>query len=591
MFRILILLITLLFCISEGTGQVDIYGQLQKDLESARESNSYEQLALTYYKLALHEEEANRNLEDSFLNLSRSLEYYDLLKDTIGINSCKYHIARQLLQNGMLEDAHDRLVELKDYYIESGDKEKQAVVEMQLFDYHFEKLDIDEAQNTMTTVKALLKEIGGNVLELDFISREIAYNELMQENGLALKNANKCYERSLLSKNTQDLSKCLLSRGRILSKQKAYYAANQDLREGLLHLSEIPFSKERLLAYDLLSRNYKAMDDLNLAYEYGRKYSLLQDSILNENRVLAINNLTYKYESKEKASEIRLLEKDKAFAVQSNQQQKRALIVLGLALGGLILGIYYIIRFYSEKINSAQIIEEQKEKINNQKITELQDRIQINSMQSMIAGQEVERERIAKDLHDSLGGLLSTIKLQIDHIQDKESDLEKLPEFKHTTDLIDVAVSEIRTISQDLQPGALKRLGLVPAINDLVNRYQTKNGPEITFQHFGLPKEMEQGFALSIYRIVQEILNNALKHAKASEIFVQLNKEDEYIVIHIEDDGIGFNPEKKYKSMGLENIKSRVNYHKGTIDIDSRKDKGTSFIIHLNSNFAKEKKG
>ena len=90
---------------------------------------------------------------------------------------------------------------------------------------------------------------------------------------------------------------------------------------------------------------------------------------------------------------------------------------------------------------------------------------------------------------------------------------------------------------------------------------------------------------MGIYRIVQEIFNNAIKHAKASEIFVQLNGEGDDIVIHIEDDGIGFDANKKYKSMGLENIKSRVNYLQGTIDIDSRIGQGTSFIIHLNSQF------
>ena len=90
---------------------------------------------------------------------------------------------------------------------------------------------------------------------------------------------------------------------------------------------------------------------------------------------------------------------------------------------------------------------------------------------------------------------------------------------------------------------------------------------------------------MGIYRIVQEILNNAIKHAQASEIFVQLNKEDDNIVIHIEDDGIGFDPNKKYKSMGLANIRSRVNYLRGSIDIDSRIGEGTSFLIHLNSKF------
>ena len=92
---------------------------------------------------------------------------------------------------------------------------------------------------------------------------------------------------------------------------------------------------------------------------------------------------------------------------------------------------------------------------------------------------------------------------------------------------------------------------------------------------------LDQNFALSIYRIIQEILNNAIKHAQASEIFVQLNIQGDDMVVNVEDDGIGFDPERKYTSMGLENIRSRVNYLKGTLDIDSRKGQGSSFFIHV----------
>jgi len=254
---------------------------------------------------------------------------------------------------------------------------------------------------------------------------------------------------------------------------------------------------------------------------------------------------------------------------------------LGLVLGLMAIGIYYIVRFYSEKINTAKIIEEQNEKINFQKFNELKDKIQINSMQSMIEGQEVERERIAKDLHDSLGGLLSTIKLQVDNIRNKKSISEDDKEIKTATQLLDTAVSEVRTISQNLQPGALNRLGLIPALKDLVNRYDNKYGPEIDLQHFDVPIKLDQTIALGIYRIVQEILTNAIKHANAKEILVQLNKETDEIIIHIEDDGVGFNTEKKYTGMGLENIRSRVNYLKGTMEIDSRKNQGTSFLIHV----------
>ena len=202
-------------------------------------------------------------------------------------------------------------------------------------------------------------------------------------------------------------------------------------------------------------------------------------------------------------------------------------------------------------------------------------------MQSMLTGQEVERERISRDLHDSLGGLLSAIKLQVDKIRSKgvKDDLKK--DFQSATALLDNAVSEVRSISQNLQPAALSRLGLVPALKDLIDRYQSDSGPEIIFQEFDIPKKMDQMIALGIFRIVQEILNNAIKHAEAQEVLVQLNVENEDIVILVEDDGIGFDATKKYKSMGLENIKSRVNYLKGTIDVDSRIGEGTSYLIHV----------
>ncbi len=558
-------------------------GQLKDNLRAARESNNYVELAKAYEELALYEEETNSNLEVSFTHLTRSLEYYELVSDSVGISTIKYNIARQLLHNGMAEDAKERLNELKRYYESMSDERNLALVDLQLFDYYFDKLDVKQAELFIQSLSSRMNKPGLEDMEVDLITRTIAYHELLKEYKEALVFADLCLEKSALSRSIKDDAECHLLKGRIFFDLENYDDAILEFNNSVASLSRIPFSKLRLQAYDLLAKSYDKTDAPEAAFRFAQKYANLQDSILNENRVLAINNITYKYESKEKAAEIMSLEKDKAFVQKSNQQQKRALIVLALALAGLLLGIYYIIRFYSDKIQAAKIIEEQNKKINQQKITELQDRIQINSMQSMITGQEVERERIAKDLHDSLGGLLSTIKLQISGI--RKDDNASIPEVTHATKLLDVAVSEIRTISQDLQPGALKRLGLVSAINDLINRYQSSKRPEITFQHYDLPRDIDQSFAMGIYRIVQEILNNAIKHAQASEILVQLNKEDDNIIIHIEDDGIGFNPNKKYKSMGLANIHSRVNYLKGSIDIDSRIGQGTSFLIHLNSKF------
>ncbi len=557
----------------------------QAALDKARASNDYQELAKAYYDFALYEENVNRNLEKSFQYLSRSLEYYELIGSEKESNLCNYHISRLLLENGMQEEAYDKLTDLQSYYAEHKQEDYLVLTEIQLFDYYFDKLEIENASQLLSSIESKVDGLENKDIQFEFLIRKVAYNELLKQYKAALADANLCLQITGKKGTQVDRAQCLIARGKIYFKLEQFFKAIADFEQSLQQLASIPYSKHRLDAYDHLSKCNEAVGKMTVAYGYSQRYASLQDSILNENRIIAINNLTYKYQSKEKATEIKLLEQDKAFVQQSNQQQKRALVVLGLALAGLLIGIYYIIRFYSDRIRAAKIIEEQKEEINKQKIVELQDRIQINSMQSMIAGQEVERARIAKDLHDSLGGLLSTIKLQVGNIRTDSGSQVKSSAVNHATKLLDVAVSEIRTISQDLQPGALKRLGLVSAINDLVNRYQSESGPEITFQHYDLPKDLNQNFALGIYRIVQEILNNAIKHAQASEIFVQLNKEDDDIVIHIEDDGIGFDPNKKYKSMGLANIRSRVNYLKGSIDIDSRENEGTSFIIHLDSKY------
>ncbi|HQV68074.1 MAG TPA: sensor histidine kinase, partial [Saprospiraceae bacterium] len=248
----------------------------------------------------------------------------------------------------------------------------------------------------------------------------------------------------------------------------------------------------------------------------------------------------------------------------------------------VLLSLYFIIKFYDQRISTTKIITEQKEEINQQKIRELEDNMKMNSMRSVIEGQETERERIAKDLHDSLGGLLSTIKLHFDHVSSKNSELQHQKEYNQAYQLLDTAVDEVRTISRDLQPGSLQNLGLVPAIKDLINRFEAENYPDIDFQYYEMPDKIDKMISLSVYRIVQELLTNSLKHAQATEILIQINTEEDELVIQYEDDGIGFDQSNlKRKGMGLENIRSRVNYMHGSISIESENAMGMAVMIRI----------
>ncbi|MBK8698965.1 MAG: sensor histidine kinase [Saprospiraceae bacterium] len=365
--------------------------------------------------------------------------------------------------------------------------------------------------------------------------------------------------------------------------KKDYTKSLKYLQSALSIGGYLPYDEDRKDTYQSLATVSAARNDNTSAYAYAIKLHQLNDSILNYDRIKAINDLSIKHQADEKTKDIRLLEIENRSVLQKILLTRSALYFVAAGFFLLLVALYFIIRFYSQKIKAEKIMNEQQHEIDQQKIRELEDNIKISSMQSMIVGQERERERIAVDLHDSLGGLLSTVKLQFDNVKSKLNGNVNLEQYDKATNLLDTAVEEVRNISRNLQPGALKDLGLVSAIKDLINRFDSDTYPEIFFQYYNLEDKIDEMTALSIYRIIQELITNTIKHAGASEILLQMTREGEELVIEYEDDGKGINPETtvKKKGMGLENINSRVKYLKGSISVNSREQEGVSYLIRL----------
>ncbi len=336
--------------------------------------------------------------------------------------------------------------------------------------------------------------------------------------------------------------------------------------------------KEALIA---LANCYQLDGDYQNAFHYMSRYTNLNDSVFNKRRLELLEGLTVKNaELEEKQLSI---EMDRDLKIAELKNRFNRLGAYALIFGALIILVvsYLIIRNYQERLNTNQIISKQKEEITQRRITDLENNLKIETMHSMIVGQEAERERIAKDLHDSLGGLLSTVKLHFDAVQDKNEGISSLNEYKRAHLLLDEACKEIRNISNNMQPGALLKLGIVAAINDLVNRLQTEGKPEIEFQHFGINGALDNTVSLNIYRIVQELLHNSIKHAHAREILIQLIRKDNEMIVMVEDDGVGFDSQEIKKGMGTENIASRVNYLKGDLSVHSVKGTGTTTMINI----------
>ena len=319
------------------------------------------------------------------------------------------------------------------------------------------------------------------------------------------------------------------------------------------------------------------------AYLYRTRLNKFTDSltnIQNHNRIL-LNDARYQSDRKEK--QITQLEQEKKIQNLSIRQQSIInYVLLGSLLALLIIGLLAY-RYYRNK----QIILKQTEELQSQRIKELEKEKQLISMNSLLKGQEEERSRMARDLHDGLGGMLSGVKLSLEAMKGNyliSEDNAKL--FTRALEQLDSSIGEMRRVAHNMMPEALVKLGLKQAVQDYCEGVNESNQLKVNCEIHGLEKRLDPTTEIIVYRIIQELLNNIVKHAQASEALVQVMRQEDRLSITVEDNGKGFDPTSVSAThgAGLNNVRSRVDYLKGEMDLRSEPGKGCS--IHIECNLA-----
>jgi signal transduction histidine kinase len=202
-------------------------------------------------------------------------------------------------------------------------------------------------------------------------------------------------------------------------------------------------------------------------------------------------------------------------------------------------------------------------------------------MQAEIITLENERARIASDLHDDLGPLLSAVKLHINSVETPDPVDKEL--IEKTNIHIDTILNRVREISNNLMPQALLRKGLIAALNEYIYGLQAVHPLKITFSYQD-NITVEPAMEIHLYRIVLEIIRNAIKHAGAGELKIECRKENKKLIFLVADDGIGYdlvNVTKNSMGLGLKNIASRVEILKGELYIESGSGKGTCYTVEI----------
>ena len=332
--------------------------------------------------------------------------------------------------------------------------------------------------------------------------------------------------------------------------------------------------EDRNILYDGLGNSYFDLGKYDSAYYYQTESKRFQDSIYSKEKAIAIAEMQTKYETAEKerqATEAQLL----ATQATARSRTYLALFLASLAIAGSIF------LYFRHRQRTAAVIAKQKEQIHVQEVEELLKTQEIKSISAMLEGQESERVRIAKDLHDRLGSMLTTVKWGFESYIEEKADKSGIEPLVKANGMLDDAYQEVRRIAHDMVSGVLTKFGLVPAVQELCNAINESGRVEVKLVTYGMETRLENKVEITIYRTIQELMSNILKHAKATTVTVQLNRIENELNISIEDNGIGFDMEKVNKGMGLKNIEARVHSIDGSIFFDSGKGNGTSVMIEV----------
>jgi len=327
----------------------------------------------------------------------------------------------------------------------------------------------------------------------------------------------------------------------------------------------------------LLSQYYEQAGQFEQAFQYLKRHLVLKDSMRDARVSNHVNYLEALYENNKKERQINALELKNTQKELELVKRNRTIYLGGVSAAFMLLGLGFLYR----RSNHKKLMAEKEQQMQKEQIKFLERQQQVVSLQSMVNGQETERTRIAKDLHDGLGGLFSTVKMYFSTLEHEQQQLKENELFKKSYEMVDTAATEVRRIAHNMMPEVLLKLGLEQALNDLCGNITASRMLQVQLQVHGMENRLGASTEIMLYRIVQELLNNIAKHAQATEAIVQFLREGNRLSVTVEDNGKGFNTKTADlgKQAGLDSVKSRVDYLNGQISIESETNVGTTVMM------------
>lgn len=354
----------------------------------------------------------------------------------------------------------------------------------------------------------------------------------------------------------------LIQMGKIYQQQGQSDQARQLVLEARTLADEIGSALEVMEAARLLAEVYESEGDYRRAYAAQSHYSAVRDTLFEKEKMQAITNYQVQYETEKKEQQIDRLSQETA--IQRLKLRQRGLLLAGSV--GLLSSLALLTYF-----------------VQNRRKIRAEARLQRLAVQEVLEAEERERRRIASDLHDGVGQMLSAALLNLNQTREHTPQSSKARDMlDRTLALIGETYDEMRTISHQMMPNALLKSGLASSVKEFVSKIDGEK-MRVSLDVVGFQDRLDQQVETTLYRIIQEAVSNVVKHADASRLSIQLVNDEEGITVTVEDNGCGFELEKRTYSdgVGLKNIASRVNLLNGTLEMESAPHKGTVLVVQI----------
>ena len=527
-------------------------------------------VAALYNKIGVvYQKEAR--FDSALLYAQKALVIYEKINDKTGISYSLNNMGIVNQNMGNIDEAlkyQEQSIAIKE---EIHDQLGLAGSYVNVGNIYLLKKDIPKARAFYEKAEVICRKIGDPEYLSNTINNLSAIYQKIGDYKKALPLAQESFDIRTKLGDTKGQVSCLINMGSLLTDTRQYKLAEEKYLLGLKFADTLSSClPEKTKVYDGLSTLYNLTGKYKKSSAMARLTIQYKDSIFTADLNKQFSEMETKYQTAKKDEQIQQQKNEitqEKYELIKKQYWLYGSIAIFLFCILLVYSYYKRYKLHQEKKLQAAIMKQQD-----------------MATKAVIVAEENERKRIAADLHDGVGQMMSAAKMNLSAFENNISfkTEQQKDSFEKIISLVDESCKEIRSVSHQMMPNALLKSGLASAIKEFIDKIDNRL-LKVNLHTEGLNERLDGNVETVLYRVIQECVNNVIKHSGANSLDISLIKDDDGIAATIEDNGKGFNTndKEKFEGIGLKNILSRIGFLKGTVDFDSSSGKGTLVAIHV----------